>query len=436
MRPSHPSKLAGVYLAQRTRFGVKFGLDTIRALVEQMGHPERAFTTLLVSGTNGKGSVVACVDSVLRASGLRVGRYTSPHLVRVNERIAVNGRDITDHDFETAVRSVRAAAERLVRNRTIGSHPTFFEALTAAAFAHFRRKRVDVAVLEVGLGARLDATNVADPIASAIASVALDHQVYLGRTLASIAREKAGVMRRGRPTVVGPLTADALRAVRTQARATGARVVEARRGSQVVARGGEGNRVDVRTPLRSYPDLRPLPGLHQRDNLLVAVRLLEEAHAEGLAVDLEALPAAVSRTRWPGRLEWIDGDPPLLLDGAHNPAGALALASHLRGRGPYVLLFAAMNDKDVAGLARALFPRAGDVVLTHPRLPRAMAPDEIARRLGRRAARAHRERSVFRALALARRLARARGAGTPVVVAGTLFLVGEVKGLLERGHLG
>ena len=429
MRPSHPRRLAGLYLAQRTRFGVKFGLDTTRALMDEMGHPERAFPTLLVAGTNGKGSVVACVDAVLRASGLRTGCYTSPHLVRMNERIAVNGRDITDHDFEIAVRAVRAAAERLVRRGAVAAHPTFFEALTAAAFAHFRRKRVDVAVLEVGLGARLDATNVANPIASAIVSVALDHEVYLGKTLASIAKEKAGVMRRGRPTVVGPLPADALRAVRAQARSTGARLVEARRGSRVVARG---ERVDLATPRRSFTSLRPLPGAHQRDNLLVAVRLLEEARAKDLAVDLDALPAAISRTRWPGRLEWIDGDPPLLLDGAHNPAGARALAAHLAERGPFVLLFAVMNDKDVAGIARALFPRAADIVLTRPRLPRAMEPAEIARRVGRTAARAHREPSVFRALALARRLARNHDPGTPVVVAGTLFLVGEVKGFLER----
>ncbi len=434
MRPSHPRKLAGVYLAQRTRFGVKFGLDTIRALVTEMDHPERAFPTLLVSGTNGKGSVVAYVDSVLRASGLRVGRYTSPHLVRVNERIAVNGRDVTDHDFEIAVRSVRTAAERLVRRGVIAAHPTFFEALTAAAFAHFRRKRVDVAVLEVGLGARLDATNVVDPIASAIVSVAFDHEVYLGRTLASIAREKAGVMRRERPTVVGPLPAEALRAVRAQARVIGARLVEARRESRVVAPDARGELVDVQTPRRSHARLRPFPGAHQRDNLLVAVRLLEEAHAAGLDVDLDALPSALSRAYWPGRLEWIDGDPPLLLDGAHNPAGARVLAAHLREHGPYVLLFATMNDKDVEGIARALFPRATDVVLTRPRLPRAMEPPEIARRIGPLARRAHREPSVFRALAQARRLARAHGPGTPVVVAGSLFLVGEVKGLLERAR--
>jgi len=428
-------RIAGVYLAQRTRFGVKFGLDTVAALVAEMGHPELAFPTLLVAGTNGKGSVVAYVDSVLRASALRTGRYTSPHLVRVRERIVVDGREIGDHDLEEAVRAVRDAATRLVRRGAISAHPTYFEALTAAAFFHFRKCRVDVAVLEVGLGGRLDATNVADPLASAIVSVALDHEVYLGRTLASIAKEKAGVMRCGRPTVVGPLPAPACRAVKIRALVTGARLVEARRAARVSvrrSRGKETGAVDVRTPRRVYRRVVPLPGAHQRDNLLVAVRLLEEARREGLGVDLDQLPAAIARTRWPGRLEWIPGDPPLLLDGAHNPAGARALAAHLRGRGPFVLLFAAMDDKDVAGISRALFPLATDIVLTRPRQARAAEPDALARRAGRLGVRAHRRRRVSFALALARQLARARGPDTPVVVAGSLFLVGDVLRILAR----
>jgi dihydrofolate synthase/folylpolyglutamate synthase len=411
---------------------MKFGLETMRALVAELGHPEAAYATLLVAGTNGKGSVVVCVDAVLRASGLRVGRYTSPHLVRVNERLVVGGREIGDNDLDVAVRAVRDAAERLVRRGVLEAHPTFFEALTAAAFVHFRRKRVDVAVLEVGLGARLDATNVSDPLASAIVSVALDHQVYLGRTLASIAREKAGVMRRGRPTIVGPLPPGAMRGVRGEARRIGARLVEAPRGSRVVVGSQDEDTVDVRTPVRTYEGIQHLPGAHQRDNLLVAVRLLEEARAAGLDADLDTVPAAISRTRWPGRLEWIEGHPPLLLDGAHNPAGARALAAHLKGRGPYVLLFAAMNDKDVAGLARPLLRGAAQLVLTTPRLPRALEPDALARHLGRGAEGAHLQRSVPRALALARRLARAEGPGVPVVVAGSLFLVGEVKARLER----
>ena len=407
--PAH--RVAGLYLAQRVRFGMKFGLETMRALVGEMGHPERACRALLVAGTNGKGSVVAYCDSVLRASGLRTGRYTSPHLVRVNERIAVDGRAITDGDLARAVREVKDAAARLVVRGVLEAHPTYFEVLTAAAFAHFRRKRVDVALLEVGLGGRLDATNVSEPLASAIVSVDFDHEVYLGRTLAAIAGEKAGVMRPGRATVIGPLPAEARRAVRARARAIGARVVEAQ-------------------DRRLGASLRPLPGAHQRDNLRVAIRLLEEARRAGVPVDLRALPSAVARTRWPGRLEHVAGDPPLLLDGAHNPAGARALAAHLAAAPPYVLLFGAMADKDVRGLARELFPRAVEIVLTRPRVARAATPAELARDAGRLAAGAHREPSVARALTRARRLARARGA--TVVVAGSLYLVGAVEAILER----
>jgi dihydrofolate synthase / folylpolyglutamate synthase len=436
--PAH--RVAGLYLARRVRFGMKFGLETMRALVAEMGHPERAYPSLLVAGTNGKGSVVAYCDSVLRASGLRTGRYTSPHLVRVNERVAVDGRDITDHDFAAAVRAVRDAAERLVRRRVLRGHPTFFEVLTAAAFAHFQRRRVDVAVVEVGLGGRLDATNVVDPVASAIVSIDFDHEVYLGRTLAAIAGEKAGVLRAGRPTVVGPLAREARNAIRVHARRVGARIVDATRGgahSLGHARAGAGPRlVDLRTPSGRYEGVKPLPGAHQRANLLVAIRLLEEAKRQGIAVDLRRVPGAVARTRWPGRLETVPGDPALVLDGAHNPAGARALAAALRGGPPFVLLFGAMADKDVRGLAGQLFPLAAEIVLTRPRVSRAASPDEIARRGSPLADRAHREPSVARALRLARRLARAHGRDTAVVVAGSLYLVGAVMQLLGTPPLG
>jgi len=429
MRPLPSHRVAG-YLAQRVRFGIKFGLETMRALVAEMGHPERAYPTLLIAGTNGKGSVAAYCDEALRASGLRTGRYTSPHLVRVNERITVDGRAITDAAFARAVHEVRDAATRLVARRVLRGHPTFFEILTAAAFAHFRRERVDVAVLEVGLGGRLDATNVAEPVASAIVSVDLDHEIYLGRTLAKIAREKAGVLRAGRATVVGPLAPAARRAVLALARARGARVVEARRGARLVpVRGAspdEPEAFDLRTPGHRYPGVVPLPGAHQRDNLLVAIRLLEEARRAGIAARLERVTRAVARVDWPGRLQRLPGRPPILLDGAHNPAGARALAAHLRGGPPFVLVFGAMADKDVRGLARPLFPLASGIVLTTPRVSRAATPRALARRAGTLAAGARHEPRVGRALALACRLARAHGPKTQVVVAGSLYLVGAV----------
>ncbi|HEX9185510.1 MAG TPA: cyanophycin synthetase, partial [Vicinamibacteria bacterium] len=339
--------------------------------------------------------------------------------------------------LEVAVRAVRGAADRLVRRGALAAHPTFFEVLTAAAFAHFRRKRVDVAVLEVGLGGRLDATNVAEPVASAIVSIDYDHEVYLGRTLDAIAREKAGVMRKGRATVVGPLAPEARRAVLESARARGARLVEAWRGvrpprSESRVPSAVTPSFDLQTPSGRYAGLRPLPGEHQRDNLLVAVRLLEEAQREGLPVDRRRLPEAVAAVRWPGRLQRVPGRPPILLDGAHNAAGARALAAHLRGGPPLVLLFGAMSDKDIPALAGALFPLAAEVVLTRPRIDRAATPDEIARRASPFADRAHRRPGVARALALARRLARAHGETTMVVVAGSLYLVGAVTAILGR----
>jgi dihydrofolate synthase / folylpolyglutamate synthase len=456
VRPLPPHRVAG-YLAARVRFGIKFGLETMRALVAEMGHPERAYPSLLIAGTNGKGSAAAYCDAALRASGLKTGRYTSPHLVRVNERITVDGRPITDAAFARAVHEVRDAAARLVERRVLRGHPTFFEVLTAAAFAHFRSQKVEVAVLEVGLGGRLDATNVAEPAASAIVSVDLDHEVYLGRTLAKIAREKAGVLRSGRATVVGPLAPEARRAVLSRAREEGARVVEARRGARLEplrtrSRDDRHNRpdrpnrpegherhnrpegqeahapegFDLSTPGHRYNPVVPLPGAHQRDNLLVAIRLLEEARRAGIAVRLERVAQAVSRVDWPGRLQRLPGSPEILLDGAHNPAGARALAAHLRDGPPFVLVFGAMADKDVKGLARPLFPLASGIVLTTPRISRAATPRALARRAGTLAAGARHEPRVGRALALATRLARAHGPETRIVVAGSLYLVGAV----------
>jgi dihydrofolate synthase/folylpolyglutamate synthase len=415
------------YLAARARFGIKFGLEPMRALMDALDQPQLGCPTLLVAGTNGKGSVVAYVAAGLRAAGLRVGRYTSPHLVRVNERIRVGGRDITDVSLARSVGRVRDAADMLVRDGGLQAPPTYFEVVTAAAFVHFREVRVDVAVLEVGMGGRLDATNVADPVASAIVSIAADHEEYLGPRLDDIAREKAGVLRPGRAAVLGPLPRPAGAVVAREAARVGARVVVAAEGAAVRESGGL---LDVATPTSTYTGLRPLPGAHQRANLLVAVRLLEEVLTAGLRFDLGRGVAGVSAARWPGRLQTLPGRPPLLLDGAHNPAGARALAEALRGRPPFVLVFAAMADKDVAEMGRLLFPLARAVVLTRVRDPRAAEPDEIRRRVGAPAASALVEPRVAGAVARARRLAGPEGL---VVVAGSLYVIGEVLAKAAAG---
>ena len=369
MPPLPAHRVAGLYLARRVRFGMKLGLETMRALVAEMGHPERAYPSLLIAGTNGKGSVAAYCDAALRASGLRTGRYTSPHLVRVNERITVDGREITDHDFAIAVRAVRDAAERLVRRGVLEAHPTFFEVMTAAAFAHFRRKRVDVAVLEAGLGGRLDATNVVEPIASAIVSIDFDHEVYLGQTLAAIAGEKAGVLREGRPTRDRPAARRGApgrpraRACDRRARRRGAarrplrpprRLARPRRDaagwptSSICARRGPATRACGPCRARtSATTCSSRSGCWRRRSAPASRSTCGSCPARSRA---RAGPAASS------------GSPAIRRSSSTAPTTPPARAPSprtLRGGPPFVLVFGAMSDKDVRGLAGELFPLAG-----------------------------------------------------------------------------
>ncbi|MCU0242000.1 MAG: bifunctional folylpolyglutamate synthase/dihydrofolate synthase [Vicinamibacteria bacterium] len=420
-----PSTPGRAFLASCFGLGVKFGLETTRALAAALGHPERSAPALLVAGTNGKGSVVAYVDAMLRAGGLRVGRYTSPHLVRLNERIVVAGDEIRDDDLEAALLEVAAAVKRLQSEQALPQHPTFFETLTAAAFCYFRKCRVDAMVLEVGMGARLDATNIVDPCASAIVTIALDHEAFLGTTLAAIAGEKAGVLRAGCTTVLGRLPAEAREEIEMRARAMAARLVDLE--DCAVASSSSG--LTLATPRHHYAGLTPLAGAHQIDNLLVALRLAEESRLMPQGLELETVVAGVNRTAWPGRIERIPGQPNLILDGAHNPAGAQALAVYLRTLPSYVLLFGMMRDKDARGVAAALFPGARRIVLTRPPIARAACAAEIVATTAPLADRADRDDDPARALSLAESLAQD---GESVVVAGSLYLVGEIHRLLAE----
>ncbi|MEO6403364.1 MAG: Mur ligase family protein, partial [Vicinamibacteria bacterium] len=257
---------ARAYLRSRSWLGTRFGLRTMKALVRELAHPEKAFTAVLIAGTNGKGSVSAYLDTALRAGGLKVGRSTSPHLIDIRERITVSGRKISNPEFERLVLEVRDAAEALKERGVIENHPNHFEILTAVAFLHFRKQNVDIAVLEVGLGGRLDATNVADPLVSAIVSIDFDHEEFLGHTLSAIATEKAGVIRRRRTVVLGPMEPEAEAAISKRAKALSAPVVRAFGGVTLRSvRSG----LTVRTPSHLFKNVKPLPGTHQRANVLV-----------------------------------------------------------------------------------------------------------------------------------------------------------------------
>jgi dihydrofolate synthase/folylpolyglutamate synthase len=402
------------YLFSLEQFGIKFGLENIGAVLARLGHPERAFRSVHVAGTNGKGSVTAMVDAALRAAGHRSARYTSPHLVDLTERFVIDGQRIARATLIEVIEDVRTAIESLRRDGTLDVQPTFFEVTTASAFELFRRAGVDIAVLEVGLGGRLDATNVVQPpalLATAITSIAFDHQQYLGPTLRDIALEKAGIIKAGVPVVLGPLEPEALTAIEDVARERGAPVVRV-----------TGNETD---------DLAiGLRGSHQVHNAAIAVRLLQILGAGGLGVSRQALAAGLANPDWPGRLEvrrMSDGRE-VLLDAAHNPAGAQALASYLRSDPPArPLVFAAMRDKDIAGMFAPLLPLVSSLIVTRASNPRSAEPEALAAqaRLVAPGLTVAIEPDVTAALAAAWRQA------PRIVVAGSIFLLGDVMKHIE-----
>jgi dihydrofolate synthase/folylpolyglutamate synthase len=421
------------YLFSLETLGVKFGLETIRALVAALDHPERAYARVLVAGTNGKGSVTVMTETALRAAGHRVARYTSPHLQRLEERFVIDGRPVESDALAAAAETVRVAVDRLLARGVLERPPTFFEATTAVAFEVFRQARVEVAVLEVGMGGRLDATNVSPAPAVAITNIDLDHEQYLGHTIAAIAREKAGVIHRGTTVVLGDANPEVVAVVEDACRARGARLVRTSAVAVADARlEPDGRaRVELRTARRRYPAIvLGLRGRHQVDNAVTAAVLLEVLDESGLAVPAAAVETGLRRAVWPGRLElYRCGDQQVLLDGAHNPAGARALAAYLRAQYPagVPIVFAAMRDKDVAGMLAALAPAATRFVLTTVQTPRTLAVERLAEAARTVAPAVPHEVVAASAAALDRALETA-----PVVcVAGSLFLVGEVRGVLE-----
>ena len=408
--------------------GVKLGLEGIGRLCAALGHPERSFTTLHIAGTNGKGSVAAMAHEALVTTGLRAARYTSPHLSDLSERFVIGREAVGASALDDAVAGVLACADRLVRDGALPALPTFFEATTAVAFELFRRANVEVAVIEVGLGGRFDATNVVEPPAAAITSVGLDHQEHLGVTLEAIAREKAGIIKPGMAVVTGALPPAAVAVVGRVAVERGARVIEAGADARVEAEAVEGlMRLEVETPADRYgPLLLALRGDHQAGNALVAIRLLEAARGAGIAVTRGAIEQGLTGAVWPARLELLTLEHDrVLLDAAHNVDGARTLAAYLQQWHPErpTLVVGAMDDKDLDGMLRALLPVTGPVVATAADLPRALAPGAVAGRV--RALEPG--RAVDEEASPAQALVRALTHGRTVCVAGSIFVAGAVR---------
>lgn len=398
------------------QFGIKLGLENIRAILAALGNPEQSWPSIHIGGTNGKGSVAAMVERGLRAAGLRTGRYTSPHLDRIEERVAIDGTPVDRAIFETVAADVLEAVDSLQRP----SMPTFFEVSTAVAFEVFRRRQVDVAIVEVGLGGRFDATNVLTPVIAAIVSIAFDHEKHLGRTLSDIAFEKAGIAKPGVPLVIGRLPDEARDRIEKVAAEVGAPIIDA----PALADTSAGTALKL-----------ALAGRHQVENAGVAVAILEAWSRLRSHVPAAAIATGLTDCEWPARLEWLrvpGGD--VLIDAAHNPAGAQALASYLEdiqsARLPIV--FAAMADKDTAAMIKALAPAASMFVATTVPSARARPAEEMAAEIQRHAP----DTPVIAVSEPNMAVARALEHAPKVVACGSIYMIGPLRArLIQAGAI-
>jgi dihydrofolate synthase / folylpolyglutamate synthase len=412
---------------------MKLGLDNVARLLARLGEPQRAYPSVQLAGTNGKWSAAAMLEAMARAAGLRTGLYTSPHLVSITERIKIAGREISRDEFARGATIVREAAEQL--ERETGALPTFFEQVTAIALAAFRAEGVELAVLETGLGGRLDATTAAGARVVAVTPVALDHQEYLGHTLAEIAAEKAAIIRPGVRAVLAPQPPEAEAVILARCRECGVEPRRTAKDVKVEGACGEGRlRVSLKTERDEYRGVcLALRGRHQVVNACVAVALAEALREEGFAISREHVVAGLENAEHAGRLELdASGVPRVLYDGAHNEAGARALRAYLDEfvAAPVTLVFGAMRDKELAKIGAALFPAARHLVFTRPDNARAAEVEELVRAVPVPAGSSTitLAPSSRDALTIARSLAGPEGV---VCVTGSLYLVGEIKGLLN-----
>lgn len=411
----------------------KFDLEHMRVLTQALGHPERRFPSVIVAGTNGKGSTAATLASILSKSGYRTGLYTSPHLIRVNERIAIDGQPISDPEFAEIHSRIETTSRELTASGKLDQHPSFFETLTAMAFEYFASAGIEIAVLEVGIGGRLDATNVAEPLLSVITDISLDHTEWLGNTLTEIAREKAGILRPKGVLVTLPQFPEVNDALGERVRDLAARVVNASAYVPPVTPASE----DFSSESEGTPHNRywldvlgekiqvdsPLAGRHQLRNVALAIAAAVELKQEfGYEISAQDIATGTANTSWPGRFHVIPGSPKIVLDVAHNPAGAWALRSTLSARydgRALTIIFGAMRDKDIREIAEILFPLADEVIATTVRSPRAASPQDI------QGLSAHVGVDVTIAEELTDAIDIARERGRTIVITGSVYLVGS-----------
>ena len=413
----------------------KFDLENIAVLAERLGHPQRAYPAAHIAGTNGKGSTAAFLESILRQAGCRTGLYTSPHLERINERIRVNGEEISDSAFAETFTHVHSLIEELLAAGKLRAHPTYFECITAMAFEYFAKARSDFGVFEVGLGGRLDATNILSPAVSLITRIDFDHENFLGHSLAEIASEKAGILKPGIPIVLAEQRPEARQVVLGRASKLGCSVVETNVAYRIDRMRTEDGcvRAQVTDATGLTMELAPrLPALFQLQNALNAVAAARLLRERGFRISDEAITAGISKTVWPGRLEKLETRPEIYLDGAHNPGAARELAvfweQNFAGRRIFVI-YGALRDKAVDEIAGILFPQAAEVVFTEPRTSRAISAAQLAEIAGHHAGISSIIADAEQALDHVLSEACPEDA---VFVTGSLYLVGQLRRYWKR----
>jgi dihydrofolate synthase/folylpolyglutamate synthase len=419
---SYPDSVQFLYALGNEFKTIKFGLERIRTLLEALGNPQEACRFVHVAGTNGKGSTCAMIERSLRIAGVRTGLFVSPHLAEPTERIRIAGQPVTAAEFAVAFHRVHALSERLIAAGEIDMHPTYFETIAAMAFSLFREHEAAIVVLETGMGGRLDATNVVDPLVSVITPIDFDHEKYLGSSIPQIAYEKAGILKPGRPAVFSRQRPEALEVLERRAREIGSALTRVTDWTiRDLEIGARGNRFTAANGATEIEVRCPLIGEHQVDNAMTAVVALHL-----LGVPPAAIEAGLAAAQWPGRLERIHSAPDVFLDGAHNPAGAAALGAYIRrfhGRGRVWMIFGAMRDKDLRAIGAELFPLAQELIFTTPHQTRAFHAEEIRAISGEARAR------VVDSPAEALGLALQAPPEDVVFVTGSLYLVGEIRGL-------
>jgi len=409
----------------------KFNLENITTLAKSLGHPERKYPSVHIAGTNGKGSTAACLESILRHAHYRTGLYTSPHLERINERIRVNGEEIPDAAFADIFSQIHSVIERLLANGTLRAHPTFFECVTAIAFAYFAEAGVQFAVFETGLGGRLDSTNIVTPKVSIITRIDFDHENFLGHSLREIAAEKAGIIKRGVPVIIAEQREEAGQVLLSKARELGVPVFEINATFTIESSQMSDGR--VRAVIKEIASgnkyqLNPgLAGRFQLQNALNAVAATRVLQSQGFHIAADAIEQGIATAVWPGRIERVHSHPDIYLDGAHNPSAARELAvffeENLRGK-KLIIIFGALRDKAVDEISGTLFPHASEVIFTQPDTSRSISASQLAEIAGHHAARykiiPDAEKALESAMAQA-------SPDDVICITGSLYLVGQLR---------